>query len=356
MQGHIFYPDFGSLARLVVRHGGDVFARKAAGGPFTLRRYRDLESLHNYEYVFSPREFAAMWNTRRDEAIRVAGAFMQERMTRAMTSVSSDGVEAYHHSKRRYTKHELLSQLHFDPAKPTICIMSHVFSDAPHTFSRNLYDDYLLWLRATLELIKDMPHTNWLIKPHPDNRHYDPKRDTATEAQAYTQRPPHIALIPNDCNTASLFDVVDGVVTVCGTAGLEFPCWGIPSPNAGSSFYTGLGFTIEPTTRNDYAAALRQFGTHGRLTHEQRERALVAAYLYYFASRTTCRYVPDVPDVFWIQRDENDIWNEAMHAVSTGTFRDDPLYQALAKQSTTTPITSWHRKQRQADRIPAPQP
>ena len=332
VQGHIVYAQYGTLARQVVHRGGEVFARKAAGGPFTLRRYRDLASLRDYEFVFSQREYAAIWDTRRAEAISTARTFMQQRMAQATTTVSHDGVEAYRHDKRIYLKSELLNLLGLDLNKPTVCIMSHVFSDAPHTFSHSLYDDYVLWLRATLELIETMPHTNWLIKPHPDNCHYQPKHDTETEAAAYIERCAHIALVPADCNTASLFDMVDGVVTVCGTAGLEFPCWGIPSLNAGKSFYTGFGFTNEPQTQEDYAYALQHLGRQGRLSSEKIERALVAAYLYYFASRVTCRYVPDVPDVFWLQRNLDDIWHEARDAASTGSFWDDPLYLALAKQ------------------------
>lgn len=332
VQGHIVYSQFGSLARLVIHNGGQVFARKAAGGPFTLRRYRDLDSVRDYEYVFSAQEFASIWDSRRAEAIATAEAFMRERMAHAVTAVSYDGAEAYGKNKRRYTKAALLDQLGLDPRKPTVCVMSHVFPDAPHTFSRSLYDDYVLWLRATLELIKDMPQTNWLIKPHPDNHHYNPKHDAEMETEPYAQRYPHIALAPGDCNTASLFDIVDGVVTVCGTAGLEFPCWGIPSLNAGKSFYTGFGFTIEPLTHEDYAQALRRHGHDGRLSLEQKERALVAAFLYYFASRVTSRYVPDVPDVFWIPRNDDEVWSEALQAIRSGTFWDDPLYQALAKQ------------------------
>ena len=43
------------------------------------------------------------------------------------------------------------------------------------------------------------------------------------------------------------------MVTAHGTAGLEFSCFGIPVVLAGSPFYSGFGFTIDPKTADEYA-------------------------------------------------------------------------------------------------------
>ena len=47
-------------------------------------------------------------------------------------------------------------------------------------------------------------------------------------------------------------DVTDCLLTSQGSAGLEYPCFGIPSIICGDAYYQGLGFTLEPKNEKDY--------------------------------------------------------------------------------------------------------
>jgi hypothetical protein len=74
-------------------------------------------------------------------------------------------------------------------------------------------------------------------------------------------------------NTQSLFPVVDYVLTVNGTVGMEFPCYGIPAILAGTGRYDGLGFTVDPATKAEYFAVLKRLHEMPPLSQEVRELA-----------------------------------------------------------------------------------
>jgi hypothetical protein len=84
--------------------------------------------------------------------------------------------------------------------------------------------------------------------------------------------PAHVCFLRADTeiNTRSLFPLVDCVLTVNGTVGMEFPCFGIPAVVAGTGRYNGYGFTVEPQSREEYFETLRNIGKIERLSEDVR--------------------------------------------------------------------------------------
>jgi len=64
------------------------------------------------------------------------------------------------------------------------------------------------------------------------------------------------------------------LLTVHGTAGLEYACFGIPTILAGTPLYAGFGFTHEPQTVEEYAILVRNAATLARLSEHQINTAL----------------------------------------------------------------------------------
>jgi hypothetical protein len=54
---------------------------------------------------------------------------------------------------------------------------------------------------------------------------------------------------------------------------MELPCFGLPVVTAGTGRYSGRGFTIDPATREDYAALLAKLQDIPRLDAEAIRRA-----------------------------------------------------------------------------------
>ena len=164
--------------------------------------------------------------------------------------------------KRVKSADEIVGELGLDPAKKTAFVFSHVLYDATFWFGENLFDDYIVWLVETAKAAAANPNVNWVIKLHPENvRRWEETtgRYALENLEEYRLLvelfpdglPDHIRLMTpeNDTSTLSLFEFADYALTVRGTIGLEFPCYGVPTLTAGSGGYSGRGFTLDSATR-----------------------------------------------------------------------------------------------------------
>jgi hypothetical protein len=148
-------------------------------------------------------------------------------------------------------------QLGLDPAKPTAILFSHVLWDANLFYGDDLFEDQETWLVETVKAACANPHANWVVKLHPANMYKaraGESNDEAAIREAVGPLPPHVRLLHphTDINTFSLFAVADSGITIRGTIGMELPCFGIPVLTAGTGRYSGMGFTVDSSTREEY--------------------------------------------------------------------------------------------------------
>jgi hypothetical protein len=182
---------------------------------------------------------------------------------------------------------EVRRRLDLDPAKKTAIIFSHILYDATFFYGDNLFEDYEHWLIESVRAAIANPNLNWVVKVHPVNV-WRARMDNAEVVQIEAQTlhrhfgalPAHVKLMAadTDVNTFSLFDVADYGLTVRGTIGMELPCFGIPVVTAGTGRYDGRGFTIDPPTREKYAALLARLQEVPRLSSEEIRRARLHYY------------------------------------------------------------------------------
>ncbi len=173
-------------------------------------------------------------------------------------------------------------ELKLDPRKKTAIIFSHVLWDATFFFGENLFPDYEQWLIATVKEACKNSSVNWLIKLHPDyvwkmkqmGSSASPRDILALDAHV-GPLPPHIKVVPpdTDISTYSFFPITDYCITVRGTIGIEAPCFGIPVITAGTGRYSGLGFTNDSKTKEEYLAKLSAIETIPPLTKEETSMA-----------------------------------------------------------------------------------
>jgi hypothetical protein len=178
---------------------------------------------------------------------------------------------------------EVCRRLGLDPQKKTAVIFSHVAWDAAFFFGSGLFDDFEDWLFQTVQFVVNTPECrqmNWIVKEHPFNVFKLQRETIKVSSEQRLLRPlmplpEHVCFVPADTeiNTQSLFSLADCVLTVNGTVGMEFPCYGIPALIAGSGRYDGYGFTTEPPTRAAYFEKLRTLSNVQRLDPAIRELA-----------------------------------------------------------------------------------
>jgi hypothetical protein len=164
--------------------------------------------------------------------------------------------------KRLKPPEEVRRQLGLDPARKTAVVFSHVLWDATFFYGDNLFGDYEEWLVETVRAACANPALNWVIKLHPDyvwklkQAGLPPAavRDQLAIHARIGRLPPHVTVLPpdTDISTFALFPLTEFCLTVRGTIGIEMPCFGIPVLTAGSGRYSGLGFTIDSASREEY--------------------------------------------------------------------------------------------------------
>jgi hypothetical protein len=184
--------------------------------------------------------------------------------------------------KRVKSGEEIVADLGLDPSKKTAFIFSHVLYDATFWFGENLFTDYVEWLVETVRAAVANPRLNWVVKLHPENVRRLEEAVGTYELENLEEYqilkglypdglPDHVKLMTpeNDTSTLSLFDFADYAITVRGTIGLEFPCFGVPTLTAGTGGYSGRGFTVDSTTREEYLARLETLDQLPRLSQEE---------------------------------------------------------------------------------------
>jgi hypothetical protein len=332
VQGHIVYSSFGILARTAIAHDAKVYARKPASGSMTIKRCTSMDDTMTFEYRVDKNESMELYRQFGSEAVQRGKAYIEQRFFNNSDVTDTDAITAYSKNKKLYTKQELLTRLNISAGKPIVCIMSHIFPDAPHSHKWMLYNDYYEWLYETIKLINNINNVNWIIKEHPSVKYYNP-RHTATEAvEQLCINSDHIKLVPENLNSASLLEIVDAIVTVRGTAGLEFSTFGIPCIVTGESPYSNHGFTIEPQSKEEYTEILNGIHRMCMLKDHQARYANFIAFLIFCLFRVKCSLIPDMQAVFWEKINEENVWREALHRLKTQSIEDDPLYNALNVQ------------------------
>jgi hypothetical protein len=170
---------------------------------------------------------------------------------------------------------EIRADLGLDDSKKTAVVFSHVLWDANMFYGDDLFEDQETWLVETVKAAAANPRVNWIVKLHPANAYKshstDELNDEVAIREAVGELPPHVTLLrpETEINTYSLFELADAGVTIRGTVGMELPCFGVPVLTAGTGRYSGMGFTIDSATRDEYLARLARIEEIAPLSEEQ---------------------------------------------------------------------------------------
>lgn len=179
---------------------------------------------------------------------------------------------------RRIQRDDLVRRLGIDPDKKNVVVFSHILWDANLFYGEDIFEDYGDWFVQTVLAAVKNSRVNWLFKLHPANvwkRARDGAVGEYSEERLIRRHvgdlPPHVRLIhpDTDISTFSLFELADFGVTVRGTAGMELPCFGVPTYTAGTGRYAGLGFTIDSAIASEYLARMAALPAGEGITDEQ---------------------------------------------------------------------------------------
>lgn len=138
--------------------------------------------------------------------------------------------------------------------RKVIAIYVSNWFDFPHTFGMTRFLDILDWVRVTIDNAALNKEVIWLIKPHPAEKWYGgiTLKDTLKE-----DLPSNIYLLSNDCSGQAVMEVADALVTLHGTAAIEYAACGKPVLVADKGWFHDCDFVLFSDSKKNYTELLR---------------------------------------------------------------------------------------------------
>ena len=278
------YAGFGSISDRALARGVPVIQFQAAhrDDAFYLKRYT-LESrdLH-------PRSLDdSTWN----RLLALGLTEEREHELEREVAAQEDGkwflAQRHRHAAQAGGPERLRARLGLDPDRKTAVVFSHILWDASMFYGSDVYPDQGRWFAETVRLAAEDARVQWLVKLHPAlywKIRFDGVREEPAELaiirDVVGELPQHMQLLhpDDDVSNVDLFRIIDAGLTIRGTVGIELPPLGVPVLTAGTSDYSGKGFTVDADSVEQYESNVRSIADIDRLSPEQVRLARLYAY------------------------------------------------------------------------------
>lgn len=310
-----------------------IFCKIGRSNTISVRKYQNFSEVYKNRRRFSTKLFNHILLKNKTLAINNGNQIIQKRITgHKKFEVDQDRSHEFKHIDQNkisdFTKNQLCEKFNWDNKLPIVMIFSNDFIDGIFTNSWNLYRDRILWLRATLDYIKDIKNINWLIKPHPNEIKNKVKTSTSFEVQKYLHYK-NIRLFPKDYGIEPLSKIINCAISAQGSVGYEYPALGVPCIICGESLSSGHGISIEPKTEEEYFSYLKKIDKIDLVTKDQMDKAKVFIYIY---SELTRVFSPLIPNTSSNDFKYENFYYEYEKLIDNYDFNKDSLYINLKSQ------------------------
>jgi hypothetical protein len=171
--------------------------------------------------------------------------------------------------------------------RPIVMLATNVLGDSL-TLGRDLFSTSMAdWILRTIQFFMDHHQAQLVIRVHPGERFMTGPSMVEIVNKAFPQLPKNVRLVgPLDkINTYDLMELVSLGLVYTTTTGLEMVMNRIPVVVAGETHYRGRGFTLDPSSWEEFFTLLEKIPIESgifRLTDEQVDLAWRYAYHYFF--------------------------------------------------------------------------
>jgi len=186
---------------------------------------------------------------------------------------------------------EIVSKFNLDRTKKIAVIFSPILNDANLFYGEDLFKSgFKEWLVETVKEAVKNDHVNWILKLHPANTYRRANIGYTGEfgeilaiKEVFGNVPEKIRIMypADEVNPLAIFHCLDYALTVRGTIGAEIPCFGKPVLTGGSGRYSGLGFTEDSSTADEYLQKIRNIHLLPPLSKAKTQLAIKHAYLFF---------------------------------------------------------------------------
>jgi len=308
-----------------------VAATLGGSNMVTVRIWKNFSERFTLRQSISNNLFKLIKKKYRAKAIRLGRLAITNRFEGKSYQDIRDSKIAYK-DKAQISKDELCKIYSWDPKKNVICIFAHDLTDGNYLGSWRLFKDNLTWLRQILINIKSIDNVNWLIKDHPSDRNDNTETTTEKEFIKLANGCSHIAFFDNKYSSASIKNIASYILTSQGSAGAEYPCFGIPSILAGDSHYSNFGFTIEPKSKKQFLYYLKKLNKkkYFTLTKNQVNNALIYNFIFSKLIRIKIPLISEFDTSRKLNKEK--FYQDVIRNIKNYKFKNDYFYKMLNNQ------------------------
>ena len=290
VQTELSYLIGGVISKMAISKGITIYTRVFAPTNVAVKKCTNMADLD--VWPGKPRKELFEYNLKHNKevAINWAEIFLDNRTSGKLGKKDWDAKNAYKMTKKM-SDTEIIKLYCLEEWNDVILILPHVLIDAPHCFKKIIHKDYYTWLVETLNIASQLPNVKWLIKPHPSEQYYNTTLMVEEIVRRYSKYK-NIELVSASISGISFLNVIRAIITLNGTAAMEYSCLGIPSITAGDSSFSDAGFCIESFSKEEYESRLKNIANIDMLIKSKIERAKVFLYTYEKSNKIRMPYIP----------------------------------------------------------------
>ena len=246
--GEVMYTE-GTLYRMSAKHGAKIVKIPFLSNPYLVQRFGN-----GYEYNIDRLFYEQICKEKKKAIYDVDKAKDVNSLIYDRPSIESSA--AFGDTKQIYKREELINLLGVNPRKKNIFIFLHCFSDDSYHETVSIYRDYYCWYIDTINKVKNISNVNWIFREHPMAIAY--AEGSVAKRIFDEHKTPNMYWMSKEFNGKNIPQIADAVITVSGTAGVEYSALGIPCVILGKPFYSHYGYTINIKSENEYIDVLNK--------------------------------------------------------------------------------------------------
>ena len=229
------------------------------------------------------------------------------------------------------SKNEILKTFNWNKDKKiVIFFFNHLIDVNFHSGPRTIFKDNYTWSKFILNKMINLKKVNWIIKDHPSQPYYKSKLNFHNKVKILEKKYPHIKSFDLSWDPTSLKQISDIAITSHGTAGIEYPSFGIRSIYLENSFYSNVNIVKKITNLNELNKELDNLHNFKKLSKDIISKSNTFLYIKYILLLNKCSLISKHDTSRQINEDK--FWLENSKLIKRFRWSKDELFKMFKIQ------------------------
>ena len=319
---------------------------------FTVRRYTNLKQCFSERGRISQKLFDIIFNIKKNKKIALK---ISKKIQSQKIKTKSFGMDITMYNFRKNASGKKLlevidknknesfkkidinktfikKEFNWDNKKIVIFFLSYLIDgNFPFGYRKNFKDTFS-WINFILSKIEKIKNVNWIIKDHPIKKVYgqNPRIDFEEKLDYLNNNFSHIKRWPKNFSNKSILNIADIVLTSSGTAGIEYPAYGINSLFTEKSSYSNLNFMKMIEGKKKILSKINNLNKIKKISSNFEEKCKVYLFIRESLLGEKSLFLPDYIASRNIVDDE--FWSLCIKNVKKYKISEDKFFKMFKKQ------------------------